>query len=1684
MSWAILAAKRTGSKDVIFGTAEQDMTSSKDLTSTVPVRVILDWANTLEVAVNKMRQQVEERRPFKKVGLECIRKASPQTEEACRFQTLLIMQRDGKVGQPSEDGEEPFAHRDSDHEKTITCPLEIRFEMQSQGMVFNFRFDSKVVDEAQVSRIAFQFEHILRQACDPTAMARTLQHISTLSHQDVADIWRWNSTVPETANTCIHDLIARTAAKQPHAAAICAWDGDLTYGQLDSLSTRLADHLINLGVTEGSIVPLCFEKSMYTPLAMLAVMKAGAASLAMDVSQPKERLCSIIEQVNPGIILSSVAGEELAKTLYCRASVVVVGREFLSHLTSTKASRPLPTTSSASILYVVFTSGSTGTPKGVVVTHRNISSAIKHQQHILGFTPNSRVFDFTSYAFDMAWFNFIHAMYNGSCLCIASDEERVNDPAGCIQRYQVTYALFTPTLARIIGKATLSNLDVLALAGEPVLPSDFNLCQDGKMIVVYGPAECTPGSTIAVALPDNVSAGATIGNGYGVNTWLVDPDCEDTLVSIGEVGELWLEGPLLGQGYLNDSEKTDKAFIQDPSWLRSGTLRHQEQPGRRFYKTGDLARYNPDGSLLFVGRKDMQVKIRGQRVELSEVEHHMRSALQRQDETHSLISSQVQALAEVIKTNNSRNLTLVAFVCVTNGNMNDKEPQDKVLDLAVTTIEQYLVDRVPTYMVPATFIPLDTFPTTATGKTDRLKLRELGASMYDNYTSIQKAQHKHVSTSTDLQRLLVEVWAEVLNVPCDKISIDIPFLSLGGDSIAAMQVVSRCRARDISITVGDVLRSKTIENLAGRSKPMAVMHTHIAAEESLDGQAWSLSPIQQLFFDAHPHGLNHFNQSFVLRLNTPVPGAAVRAALVAVVRCHPMLRARFRQRDDGRWEQVISDPAAELLVFKHHSEVERTEVTKLVKARKESLDILNGPVFAADLFSVTGEDQSLLLTAHHLVVDLVSWRIIWQNIEQHIQTGTVPSHESLSFHRWCRMQRERSSSLSPRQVLPVPASTSEFSYWGVPVVENVERDSQNHVVSLGKATTALILGKSNECFASETVDLLLAALVYSLRQTFPDRQSPPVFIEGHGREALDDFEADLSETVGWFTTLHPVQIPGTCEDGILDTVKFTKDARGFVPNKGLSYFSCRYQSDAGQQAFSNHDEAEIAFNYMGRYQQLENENSLFKLESRTNMNSDNSDVSPKARRLALIEVNAGVEDDKMVTSIAIHKRIRHQNRLADWIRLFEETLNTAAYDLCKETRAFTLIDFPLLKTTYRGLDLLLNEQLLALGITTENVQDIYPCTPVQEGMLLTRNKAAASYANYWVWDCCLGNSNSSNAVTFPQRLEAAWREVVAQHPIFSTVFVEDVDNGGFIQVVLRNSPARVTHLHPKLASESAAKTLLEIERPHFSSGEPECQLTISQGADEDFACRVDISHTLIDATSMQLLLQDLNTALSGHNALAAPPFRDLVQHLSGVSKAERLSFWSAYLTDIEPCELPVLGPSGKQNDQLRGRSYGSLKLPAQASAGIAALCRHHGITRSVFLQIVWALVLSQCTGKQEVCFAYMASGRDAPIIGIERMVGPLINMLISRVDVRKPLGDMLRKAAEDTIEHLKFQHNSLAEIQHRLQLGTRQLFNTALTVHDSSSGNGQTDTVIFNEISSDDQHEVDYSLLELFRSFC
>ncbi|KAF5633025.1 peramine synthetase [Fusarium tjaetaba] len=440
--------------------------------------------------------------------------------------------------------------------------------------------------------------------------------------QDLDQVWEWNQRVPEEITRCVHDIVHERSLLQPSAQAICAWDGDLTYAELDRLAYGLASHLVGLGVSHGAIIPLFFEKSMWTTVSILAVLKAGAAFVVLDPSTPEQRLRIILSQIKAQLAFTSMSNEALGQRF--APQVVALGPHMIQELNEKEYRKPnvLPTPSST--MYLVFTSGSTGTPKGTILTHKNLASALHHQQSSLKITAKTRMYDFCSYSFDVFICNTFATLSVGGCLCVPNELDRQNRLAASIASLKANTIDLTPSVSRILSPEQVPGLEQIIFGGEALRIEDvIPWWEKVRIVSLYGPCECTPNSTIN-SNPASPAKATSMGKGIGLNTWIAQADDHDFLVPLGSVGELLLEGPLLGSGYLNDAAKTTMAFIKNPKWLSQGSSKYPGRSGR-LYKTGDLVKYAADGSLLFINRKDEQVKIRGQRVELAEIEHAIRS---------------------------------------------------------------------------------------------------------------------------------------------------------------------------------------------------------------------------------------------------------------------------------------------------------------------------------------------------------------------------------------------------------------------------------------------------------------------------------------------------------------------------------------------------------------------------------------------------------------------------------------------------------------------------------------------------------------------------------------------------------------------------------------------------------------------------------------------------------------------------------------------------------------------------------------------------------------------------------------------------------------------------------------------------------------------------------------------------
>jgi len=840
---------------------------------------------------------------------------------------------------------------------------------------------------------------------------------------DLIRIWALASTVPAAVQGIFHEVLSRTVDNDPEAPAICAWDGQMTYSELDKLSTKLAYQLVNLGLGPGSIVPLYFEKSMWTVVSALSVVKTGAAFVMLDYALPEQRLEAIVRQTQSQIILTSFRNRDLSSQL--SQSVVMIGPTlFIAEQQNLLCELPRPEPSAA--LYIVFTSGSTGTPKGVVVSHENLCSALHYQLPYLGFTAASRVFDFASYSFDVSVHNLFATLAVGGCLCIPNETARKNNIEVSMAAMGTTLVNLTPSVARLIKRAAVPSLETLIFLGEMVTESDSkDWWGKTRVINTYGPSECTPISTINLTAT-NAAMVPSIGKGMGLVTWIVDPEDHDLLSPFGCVGELLVEGPLVGRGYLHDPEKTAAAFIEDPPWLLRGA---PDFPGRRgrLYKTGDLARYNEGGNLAFVGRKDTQVKIHGQRVELGEIEYHVQRLMP---------AAQQVKVEAITPLGENKSPILAAFSHFAGDTPVDQSSGSATARFLPSNedIENRLAEHLPAYMIPTMFFTMSDIPMTTSGKTDRNRLREIVASISaKQLAELQTAERqKEKPPRTMAERELQALWAKVLNIDAANIGMDDNFFRFGGDSILAMKLVGEARRAGVRLSVAHIFKYPSIAQLASlegvsmnepsMDAPGELMldpgfkaaflskidlsETALHAEDI--SEIWPVTNFQEDFIVggiAHQQFCNYYFLDLGVSLDLPRLKESCRLLLEKF----SILRASFLPFDGKYWAVIPNQLDLPFSIHDADEDLQQT-IQEICLLDMDTINYHRPPV-AFVLIRNKSQGARLLIRLSHAQYDAMSGGTIFQtlmNFYTHKPSSQLPSFSTYLSH----ISHQRSTSIS------------------------------------------------------------------------------------------------------------------------------------------------------------------------------------------------------------------------------------------------------------------------------------------------------------------------------------------------------------------------------------------------------------------------------------------------------------------------------------------------------------------------------------------------------------------------------------------------------------------------------------------------------------------------------------------------
>ncbi|MCF3102091.1 amino acid adenylation domain-containing protein [Streptomyces roseoverticillatus] len=983
----------------------------------------------------------------------------------------------------------------------------------------------------------------------------------------------WNDTGREVPAATLSELFEAQAARTPHATAVVFQDLELSYAELNARANQLARYLVKRGAEPEHLIGLAVPRSAEMMVALLAVLKSGAAYLPVDPGYPADRITFMLSDARPVMWLTTraVAGG-LPRTdtplivLDQAGTGEDIGRRATGDLDAAEGHRALADHPA----YVIYTSGSTGRPKGTAVSHRSAGNLVRWAVTEFGSGQLSRVLASTSLNFDVSVFEMFGPLASGGTIEIVRDVLALTErPEDC--GWTGTLISTVPSaLSQLLSNDVKVAADTVVLAGEALSARavrDVRATLPGCRVAnIYGPTEATVYATAWYAGDDPDAApliGAPISN---VRAYVLDGGLR--LVPPGVVGELYLAGAGVARGYVNRPGLTAERFMADPFG----------PAGSRMYRTGDLVRWTPDGELAFVGRADDQVKVRGYRIELGEIE----GALSRHPDL-----KQAVVIAHAHEPSGKR---LVAYVVPAAGSGVD-----------TADLRGFLRRALPDYMVPAVFVPLGELPLLPNGKLNRTALPAPGL------TSVSRTR----APRTPREELLCGLFAQVLDVP--EVGAEDNFFELGGDSIMSIQLVSKVRAAGLTMSAKDVFQHQTPAGLAG---VVTASEAHAHTSDLGVGRI-PATPImhwlreQELDQDHdHGHGLDQFSQTVLLNVPAGVTGQQLAGALQAVVDHHDVLRTRLERSADGEWS-LYSSPrgcvlATDLIrridVSGGDGHVPGRLVAEEARQARERLRPGDGVMVQA-VWCDAGPARPgrLLLVLHHLVVDGVSWRILLPDLASAAAAVAADRAVDLapvqtSFRRWAELLVEHAQE---------PKRIAETAWWeqvldgpSVVLADGLPRESRRTrslVVTIPPERAAALLTDVPAAFHANVNDVLLTALAVAVLGRHQRRGESGaellVDVEGHGR---DEFVpgVDVSRTVGWFTSLFPVrvdlrdidlgQVPagGHAAGQALKTVKEQLRA---VPDHGVGYGLARYLNPETRARLSDLAAPQVGFNYLGRF---------------------------------------------------------------------------------------------------------------------------------------------------------------------------------------------------------------------------------------------------------------------------------------------------------------------------------------------------------------------------------------------------------------------------------------------------------------------------------------------------------------------
>jgi len=1439
---------------------------------------------------------------------------------------------------------------------------------------------------------------------DPVKLVGNLPVFNLEEQEQI--LLEWNDTYRQyPSDITLQKLFDQNIEEFSSNIAVTCENTVLTYQELNERANQLA-HLIKQkkNIEPDSLIAICLDRSEYTLIAMLAILKSGGAYVPLDPNYPDDRICHIFDDTNTTLVLANAKYTNRLKKIHSRLKsksheelliLELDSEELHNELILLPSTSPLTSTTSEDLAYVIYTSGTTGKPKGVMVEHRNIVNLILSVQEILDVNAKDIFFFYRSYVFDGVIEETMLPIMIGAKLAICTTG--LNDLPkflDTIRNNNISIANINSETAQVLGEyidETLSLKKIIAGGTKLNLNSFSNFLKKGVTVFnSYGPTECTVDSTyFKVDSLKNEWIGKPISN---YNCYVLNEDLK--LLPIGAIGELYIGGDGVARGYLNQDNLTKEKFISNPFQTdKENNDKSCSSKGRnsRLYKTGDLVRWLPDGNLEYIGRKDNQVKIRGYRIELGEIE--------------SILSNykDIKQSVIIVKERGAGEKYLVGYY-VSNKVLNEGE------------IFSYLQSKLPEYMIPSAIIHLEHLPLTINGKLDKEALPEARFTNTKTY----------VAPRNEVEEKVTKIWEEVLGLPKNSIGIEDNFFRLGGDSIISIQIVSRLRERlDLLVNLKDIFNYKTIKGLYENvlSKKQEKLETR-TEQGILIGEVPFL-PIQEWFFKSDFKYPNYWNQSFLIK----TPNLNVErliSSISTLVSHHDVFRLRYKKSKIGRvynqfYDSKASLPDIKILDINTLSNgLQKAQLQDMLSDWQSKFDLEEGPLHCIGyLYGYEDGSARIFFALHHLIVDTVSWRILLEDLRK-IYNGEFIDIKGSSYRQWTQGIIEY-----------VSKNEEERNYWNNTFLDFKKRNkfkelqaSQDSIiinniinVSISREHTRRLLQETNQAYNTQINDILLTALGYTLKE-LTNSTVHHIVLEGHGREEVIGNGLDISRTVGWFTTIYPVRLE--IKDDIGKSIKNIKEMLRQIPNNGIGYGAIF--------GYKNKDLPKISFNYLGQFnhggekKQLENNWSISAEEAGVSVHQLNSVYD-------VINITGLIINECLNFRIISKLNYEETEILKDQ---FKQNLEKIIIYLSSQTRTYL---------TTSDVNNIISQEYLDKIQEKKEIIGVYKANSLQQGFIYHTLRQGAldnAYRAQLVWQY----ENKIN----PSCLKKAWE--MAQRK-YSSLRIRFEWSEEIVQIIDKEGTLDWIYLDLS-AEQSIEIKIQEIlkddnKKPYDLKQGSLFRLILIKQREDLYTCIFNSHHSILDGWSNPILLgyvhrTYLKLCFNNTIPLEINSSYDLVQQYLQMTKKKNEEYWEKYVSRIDDRgDLSLLLKTGLQNTSIR--NYNHIKeekekvfeIEGEQYRNLKELSKNEGITLNAILQYSWHKTQSLYEDSMQTVVGTTVSGRNQPINGIENAVGLFINTLPLIVDhQRQPNSSIITciKQIQDDINEISIRSNiDLAQIQ-------------------------------------------------------